>query len=301
MGTLCALLGLGQCLLASEPAPPAPPPAPSAPQRDAFVQDVAWSPDGRFIAFSEYDGSLGGEYNPDGWSIYVVGSDGTGRRKVIADAMYVSWSPDGDRLVFGSDRDGNQAIYSIGADGGGLRRLTNDPEAKDKAPAWSPRGDLIAYSSDRQGNLDVCVMGADGSGPRRLSTDPARDYNPAWSPDGRFLVFYREKGDGKDQVLAVAADGSREWAVTADERNNTFPSVRSDGRIAFTSSGPDKVAEVAHVAADGTDRQRVEGLQSFFARWSPDGRSIAYIAGGWPRSAIWVMDAEGTGARRIVN
>jgi len=96
-----------------------------------------------------------------------------------------------------------------------------------------------------------------------------------------------------------SAPGS--FALTADELNNTFPSVRPDGRIAFTSSGADGAAAIVHVAADGTDRQRVEGLYTFFARWSPDGRRIAYIAGRWPRSANWVMEADGTGARRIVN
>jgi Tol biopolymer transport system component len=54
-----------------------------------------------------------------------------------ADDFHPSWSPDGTRLAFTSERDGNRELYVMNADGSGLSRLTDDP-AEDSQPVWSP-------------------------------------------------------------------------------------------------------------------------------------------------------------------
>lgn len=268
------------------------------PEKEVFHQDVAWSPDGRWIAFSEF---AGGDYDPEKWAVWVVAADGSGRRRVVENALWVSWSPDGERLAVSSSRDGNWDLYSVATAGGDLRRLTSD-DSKDSQPAFSPRGGEIAFSSDRDGNQEIYVIETGGSKVRRLTRDPAGDFNPAWSPDGGEVVFYREKGDGKDQIHAVGADGSGERAVTRDQAHNVFPSFLPDGRIGFSSRPREGEPTVlVDVSADGTDRRRVGGIETFFARWSPDGRHVAFIAGRWPRSAIYVMEADGSQVRKIVN
>lgn len=93
------------------------------------------------------------------------------------------WSPDGTRIAF--DRQFARAtwIYSIGADGGGLRRLEEGEQ-----PAWSPDGRRIAFTDGR----DVLVMRADGSHVRSIATaDSFGDTDiyailgePAWIPNG---------------------------------------------------------------------------------------------------------------------
>ena len=50
---------------------------------------------------------------------------------------YPSWSPDGKKIVFESNRDGDEKIYVMNEDGSGLKRLTNN-SAEDYAPHWSP-------------------------------------------------------------------------------------------------------------------------------------------------------------------
>lgn len=265
---------------------------------ELFQQDVAWSPDGRWIAFSELPG--GSDFKPDRWAIYVMAADGSGRRRLVENAMWVSWSGDGKKLAFGSPRDGNPDIYAINADGSQITRLTNHAD-KDQHPAWSPKADRIAFSSDREGNADIYVMAADGSAVTRLTRDPAKDFNPIWSPDGNQLVFFREKGDHRDQIHVVTADGSKEWAVTADEANNVFPSFLSDGRFAFTAQKKDERSAIVCVTADGKGERQVLPVEAFFARWSPDGRQVAFVAGHWPKSAIYVMDAKGGDIKKIAN
>jgi len=270
-----------------------------APDRELAYQDVSWSADGRRIAFSEYSGG-GGEYKPDRWAVYVAGADGSGRRLLLENAIYASWAPDAKRLAVGAERNGNWDVYSVDVASGQVRRLTEDA-ATDYLPAWSPDGERIAFCSDRGGNLDVYVMKADGSEVTRVTRDPAKDYNPAWSADGTRLVFYREKGDRKDQVYTVSVDGSAERAVT-HEAHNFFPSFLPDGRIAFTSTNTDMNETcIVVVGPDGAGRTRLGDYRAFFARWSPDGRRVAFVSGAWPKSAIYVANADGTGVRKIVN
>src|SRR5262249_46194546 len=85
-----------------------------------------------------------------------------------------SFSRDGTRIAFESDRDGNEEIYVMNADGTGQTRLTNN-FVEDSDPSFSPDGARIAFESGRDGNLEGCVMNADGTAPTRLTNNAADD------------------------------------------------------------------------------------------------------------------------------
>jgi tetratricopeptide (TPR) repeat protein len=120
----------------------------------------SWLPDGRIL----YSGCVG-----NACGILLMESDGAYLSQVVAGGSETNpeASPDGRRVAFMSQRDGNWEVYVINLDGTGLQRLTRNP-ANDGLPTWSPDGRYIAFVSDRDGSWELWVMDPDGGNQRRL-------------------------------------------------------------------------------------------------------------------------------------
>lgn len=293
LGTFAATLGAQQ---APAPATPAPASAPAPERPPSFRQDVAWSPDGRSLAWSEF--SIVAPDTAPSWNIWTATSAGTERTRVLAGAQWVDWSPDGRRLVYSSNWDGNWDVYTATPFGGDVRRLTRDP-ARDRQPAWSPKGDRIAFVSDRDGSQELFVMNADGSNVRRLTSDSTAAHNPAWSADGQRLVWYARDAGG-DRLHVASADGANAAVVPTSDAGAIHPCFLPDGRLLFAGLTPAGRHLLTTVAPDGGGQQLVGGIEAFFARASRDGRRIAFLAGAWPHSRICLARADGSAARVVV-
>ena len=94
---------------------------------------------------------------------HLCGHDGDRRRRASGQNWLPVFSPDGTKIAFTSNRDGNPELYVMNRDGSDLRRLTNNPEI-DTTPTWSPNGTQIAFTSGRTGTPQIYVVGADGAG-----------------------------------------------------------------------------------------------------------------------------------------
>ncbi len=88
-------------------------------------------------------------------------------------------SPDGERIAFFSNRDGNTEIYTMSIAGGNQTRLTNNP-SRDEGPVWSPDGAKIAFNSDRDGDHEIFVVNADGSALTQLTSNTVDDGFTVW-------------------------------------------------------------------------------------------------------------------------
>jgi TolB protein len=96
-----------------------------------------------------------------------MNANGSGTVRLTNDAAQdgqSAWSPDGTKIAFSTNRDGNLEIYVMNANGTGQTRLTNNIGFADLDPDWSPDGSKIAFSSNRDGNLEIYSMNADGTG-----------------------------------------------------------------------------------------------------------------------------------------
>ena len=252
-----------------------------------------------------------GRDEPLTWQIFVMNADGTDRQqrtKSDADDITPVWSPDGRRIAFVSQRDGNREIYVMEADGAGLANITQNP-ADDWTPAWSPDSQQIAFASSRQGNWEIFIANADGSGLKQITNDGAGNMSPVWSPDGRTMA-YTSKRDGNWEIYTVPApnvqgevSGERH-RLTFAEGNDLSPIFSPQGdRIAFESNRRGNV-EIYLVNADGANERNLSN-QSYADDhgpvWSPDGQRLLFYSnreGNWD---LFVMTDKGESVVNLTN
>ena len=127
-----------------------------------------------------------------------------------------SFSPEGDRIVFESDRSGNQQIYVMSVRGGEPTRVSSG-EGRYSTPVWSPRGDLVAFTKQNAGRFHIGVMRTDGS-EERLLTASFLDEGPTWAPNGRVIMFTRESAGagGAPALFSVDISGRNLRQVTTE-------------------------------------------------------------------------------------
>jgi TolB protein len=161
------------------------------PERDI---SAAWSPAGRWIAFSRLKAEGG---IPDLW---LVRPDGKGAHLLVRQASFPAWSPDGSRVVF----DAPGGIWAARPDGSGRKKLVTGNVGE---LSWSPDGRRLAYTNWSHGPPEIYVANSDGSDPRRLTRNAVDDFGARWSPDGSRIVFTHGP-DGAHQVYVMNADGT---------------------------------------------------------------------------------------------
>ena len=250
------------------------------------------------------------------FELYLIAEDGEGEPQNITQVPNVrnghpSWSPDGTKIVFDTNRDGmtNWEIYVMDVqeatdafglrDGQNQRNLTKN-EAMDKEPAWSPNGRKISFSSKRDGNWEIYVMDADGQNQTRLTDDAAVDKQSCWSPDGKYIAF-TSKRDGNWEIYVMDADGQNVVRLTNEPGIDGRPSWSPNGeQIAFTSNREGK-SGICVMDADGQNPRVIVKI-GVDPCWSPDGTRIAYCssaAGGV--ATLYVADANGRNQVEISN
>jgi len=123
-----------------------------------------------------------------------------------------SFSPDGGRICFESDRGGTQQIYVMAASGGEAQRISYG-DGRYATPVWSPRGDTIAFTRIADGKFAIGIMKPDGSGERVL-TEGFHNEGPTFCPNGRVIMFFRDPGgNGGPQLYTVDITGRNEQRV----------------------------------------------------------------------------------------
>jgi TolB protein len=242
------------------------------------IQDIAWSPDGRYIYFSAINHKPDwSDFAPHKWNVYRYDMLMNRSQLVVDSAVTVAVAPSGDRIAVGKLVGKERHIHLANADGSDPVELTKDSIFA-QAPNWSPDGGSLAFNRRFKDGIEICTIQVNGSGYRQITlSDGAKAYNPVWSPDGRSIVYYLEKGDGRDQIHVMRADGSEDRNVTNDTLNNYFPAWLDDGNILYTQDGKDGPSRAFKVDVHGREKKPMNGILSFYTRLSPDGDMIAFV------------------------
>ena len=243
-----------------------------------------------------------------GWWKYIAAAAAIVAVAVIAARFLVStqtdwkdgspaWSPDGKRIAFYSERDGNAEIYLMHADGTALTRLT-DTRADEGYPAWSPDGRTISFDSDRGGNFDIFAMNTDGTNVRPLTRHPSRDVSATWSADGTAIVFMSDREGGGFDVYRAAPDPSAVATRVTRTGSAWFPVFSPDGKTLAFHVGRD----VHTMASDGDPRRlTVDPANGMYPSWSPDGARLAFMSWRNGKTEIFTMKSDGTDQKVLVS
>jgi TolB protein len=189
---------------------------------DQASSQPSWRPDRKGILFRR----SGAGRSASIWQMGPLGANPLLRFQPPSSPLYPTWSPDMKRVLFAailSPRgDTDRGIFTLEANGAGMRTLFDVAGTYDSAPAWSPDGRRIAFESNAdvaganpEHDMEVWVMAADGSGPVQLTRNAARDEGPAWSPDGRLLAYTSGPDDTHGDIHVMTAAGRHLRVLTS--------------------------------------------------------------------------------------
>lgn len=215
---------------------------------------------------------------------------------------YPAWSPDGKRIAFTADPEGQFDIFMMKADGSNITRLTTS-KAQEKEPSWFPDGTGIAYSMEikkfLQKQLTLWRVDIQTKKTERIIPGYNKGHAiPDISPAGDFLTFTGKRTIGWD---AAIYDRLKKTVKFLDEGGKSCRSrfSKSGKKLAFVSSKADGKGDIWIMNPDGTGKTRLterDETYDYFPSWSPDDRFVVFDSstqhdhnGDW---ALYVVEVQ---------
>lgn len=231
--------------------------------------------------------------NPPGkFQLYAVDRSNLAQlTKLTPDTTSASdpaFSPDGSRIAFVSQRDGNAEIYIMNADGTGSTRVTNDPQA-DGRPSFTPDGQALVFHSARTaGKQQIWAVNVDGSALTQLTRDSVNS-SPTVSPDGQTIAYVSTRNKDGD-IWLMNRDGSNQRQFTrSPQQRESEPRFLRDGTLAYLVERRENNRTVQQVMradlATGATTA-ISGIDLAIASFavSPSGDLVALVVNAEPQN-----------------
>ena len=224
------------------------------------------------------------------------------------------YNPNGDKIIWVTDRLGNWTIWVMNDDGSEKKQLTSE-DMISGWPSWSPDGTEITYWAwnFNSNTCDIWKMKSNGDSKIQLTSDGSLKGPPTWSPRGD-RIAYTAKLTGKFEVYIMNIDGSDEKQITS---GHIEPNIGVDTRVTWHPGGeslyyhvstfplPESAVtkipgdtmfeEIYFVNVDnGIETNLTPDLHDNVRSVSSDGDFVAYISLRSPNYGLWIMDSDGS-------
>ena len=225
-----------------------------------------------------------------------------------ASDRYASFSPDGQKILFESDRDGDWNIYLMDADGKNQQALTRH-DSTDRRPSWHPSGKKILFESNRGGKMGLYTLHLKS---KKINTLAHGDQAgipifASYSPNGKQIALSLQYSDTKIGILLLNKKGKLIRPLMDNNWRNVYPRWSGDGKeIVFfsrkdTENQDDEIYKMD--LQSGTEVRLTNWPKhNFCPSWSFDQQRIAYVTSmEGTRPEIYIMNADGTKQTRLTN
>jgi Tol biopolymer transport system component len=248
---------------------------------DLEYSEPKWSPDGTKILFQR--GQLLNQ------ELFIMDANGSNIQKLspapimrnqewVSNELfdyYPNWSPDGNNIVFTSNRHvlgtyaGSYSDYQIFMMNLSNYEITQLTHGYDMCsyPAWAPDGSKIVYMSPLDGDWDIYTIDSDGSNINKLTRNNASDRFPDWSPDGTKIVNHSDR-DGNPEIYIMNADGTDQVRITNNPANDAEARFSPDGQWIIFHSDRDGDSDLYIMRLDGSEVRKLTTNDG--GNWSGD-------------------------------
>ncbi len=207
------------------------------------------------------------------------------------------------KIVFVSNKNGNEDIFSMNLDGSELTQLTND-HGSDQYPSVSPDGKKIAYSATVGGTWQIIVMNWDGSGKQQITSGPYRHGFPSWSFDGKY-IFLEIYIDENWEIYRMDNDGSNLKRLTTNPGiDDWHPSAHPFEYKVIYESGPSGSEDIFIIDANGENMKKITKSDRRYRvpKFLIDGSKIIFMGFGDNNlPQVFMIDPNGENLVQITN
>ncbi len=190
------------------------------------------------------------------------------------------WSPDGQRIAFVSDRDGNYSIYITDAQGLHVRRLSKtEDNVNQYNPVWSPDGKFITYINEEKGYGQIMLYDMATDTVEQLTDSYRTHVTPTWSPDGKTITFVSDLDERwNTKIYSLNVETRIISPILVGSATN--PIWSPDGHYLLYISGYERPNLFIWDNSLGKSDLLYSGdfIDSDTPAWSADGRSIVFSA-----------------------